>query len=160
MNQPIADLTTLLQHMAPVLNAGEYVFATIDDATALSVREVVASIREADGLSVVLDVETAQRLGLSTRQRFAWITLTVHSDLLAVGFTAAFATALGRAGISCNVVAGHGHDHIFVPFTQRDAAMAALRGLWSRAFAAGAGPADVPAERGPPALCETRPPCR
>lgn len=61
--------------------------------------------------------------------RAAWITLTVHSDLQAVGFTAAFAGALGRAGISCNVVAGAFHDHIFVPVEQAQEALAALKAL-------------------------------
>jgi hypothetical protein len=58
--------------------------------------------------------------------RAAWITLMVHSDLEAVGLTAAFAHALGQAGISCNVVAGAYHDHIFVPFEQALPAMDAL----------------------------------
>ena len=40
------------------------------------------------------------------------ITLTIHSSLTAVGLTAAFTTALGDAGISCNVVAAFYHDHI------------------------------------------------
>ncbi|XXE67240.1 ACT domain-containing protein [Pseudomonas sp. R1-6] len=39
------------------------------------------------------------------------VTLTVHSALDAVGLTAAFATALGNAGISCNVIAAYYHDH-------------------------------------------------
>ena len=43
---------------------------------------------------------------LSVLFRAAWISLTVHSDLEAVGLTAAFSTALGQAGVSCNVVAG------------------------------------------------------
>jgi hypothetical protein len=37
------------------------------------------------------------------------------SDLQAVGLTAAFATALGRAGISCNVVAGAQHGPPICP---------------------------------------------
>ena len=54
---------------------------------------------------------------------------TVHSDLNAVGLTAAFASALGGAGISCNVVAGAYHDHLFVPVERADDAMRALRSL-------------------------------
>jgi hypothetical protein len=61
--------------------------------------------------------------------RAAWISLTVHSDLQAVGLTAAFSTALGQAGISCNVVAGAFHDHIFVPVAQTQQTMAVLRAL-------------------------------
>jgi hypothetical protein len=53
----------------------------------------------------------------------------VLSDLEAVGLTAAFATALGDAGISCNVVAGLHHDHIFVSTQQADPAMATLLAL-------------------------------
>jgi hypothetical protein len=61
--------------------------------------------------------------------RAAWITLTVHSDLEAVGLTAAVSVALGAAGISCNVVAGTYHDHLFVPAQKAADAMAALRKL-------------------------------
>jgi hypothetical protein len=53
----------------------------------------------------------------------------VNSDLQSVGLTAAFATALGEAGISCNVVAGHHHDHIFVPLALATKAMVELRKL-------------------------------
>lgn len=51
------------------------------------------------------------------------------SDLAAIGLTAAFARALGDAGISCNVVAAAHHDHMFVPVERADAAIAALRAL-------------------------------
>ncbi|MDO4640652.1 MAG: ACT domain-containing protein [Neisseria sp.] len=36
---------------------------------------------------------------------------------------------LGQAGISCNVVAGNYHDHIFVPYEQAAQAMQVLQGL-------------------------------
>ncbi|HCH64870.1 MAG TPA: acetyltransferase, partial [Deltaproteobacteria bacterium] len=67
--------------------------------------------------------------GLSVLFRAAWITLTVHSDLQAVGLTAAVASALTAVGVSCNVVAGAHHDHLFVPEGMADRAMAALRDL-------------------------------
>lgn len=129
MPLPISDLSALLSSMEPVRQAGEYVFATVDPASMPDLRDVVASIREPEGLSVVVPVAVADRFGAHHHDRFAWITLSVHSDLQAVGLTAAFAAALGREGISCNVVAGLHHDHIFVPVAQVDAALAALRAL-------------------------------
>jgi len=60
---------------------------------------------------------------------WARISLTVHSDLAAVGLTAAFAGALGREGISCNVIAGYHHDHLFVQWDRRFDAVAALGAL-------------------------------
>jgi hypothetical protein len=62
----------------------------------------------------------------------SWITLTVHSSLEAVGLTAAFSTALGDAGISCNVLTGLHHDHVLVPVGRRDDAVTVLRELSGR----------------------------
>lgn len=129
MTAPIADLSVLLSRMAPELQAGEYVFAMADRLPGLALRDVVASIREPEGLSVVVPASVAGRFGALESDRFAWITLTVHSDLQAVGLTGAFATALGLEGIRCNVLAGWHHDHMFVPVAHADAAVAALRGL-------------------------------
>lgn len=53
----------------------------------------------------------------------------MHSALEAVGLTAAVALALTDAGISCNVVAGFHHDHLFVPFGRAAEAVAVLEAL-------------------------------
>ena len=66
------------------------------------------------------------------RFRAAWIQLQVHSALDSVGLTAAFSKTLGDAGISCNVVAGYFHDHLFVEYDKRDAAMTELTQLQKR----------------------------
>lgn len=42
---------------------------------------------------------------------------------------ATVATALARAGIACNMVAGHHHDHAFVPEDDAARALAILRDL-------------------------------
>jgi hypothetical protein len=61
----------------------------------------------------------------------SWITLNIHSSLEAYGLTAAFSNALAEANVSCNVVAGVYHDHIFVPRNDADKAMTVLKKLSS-----------------------------
>lgn len=133
--QAINNLGTLLSSMQPVLNPGRFAFVSLPPGSTLELRSIVASIREPEGLSVVLPEESAAELGLSVVFIAAWITLTVHSDLAAVGLTAAFSKALGQAGISCNVVAGTRHDHLFVPAEQAQMAMDALHALQQSAAA-------------------------
>ena len=58
-----------------------------------------------------------------------WLTLDVHSSLLAVGLTAAVSTALAGAGIPANVIAGFHHDHILVPEDRADEAVSCLQRL-------------------------------
>ena len=129
MTLPINNLNELLRTMTPHLNEGIYLFATVEPDTAIPLSEIISSIQEQEGLSIVVSEQTAQKDQLNAQFRAAWITLTVHSDLAAVGLTAAFAAALGQAQISCNVVAGNYHDHIFVPYEQADLAMSVLRKL-------------------------------
>jgi len=126
---PVADLTELLRRLEPSLNAGTFVFGTLAPNQDVGLAEVVALVREPEGISVVVAEQVSARIGLKSAMRCAWITLTVNSDLQAVGLTAAFSSVLGKAGISCNVVAGTNHDHIFVPVHQAQAAMGELRSL-------------------------------
>ncbi|MDG6474449.1 ACT domain-containing protein [Glaesserella parasuis] len=129
MTLPINNLNELLRTMTPYLNEGIYLFATVEPDTAIPLLEIISSIQEQEGLSIVVSEQTAQKYQLNAQFRAAWITLTVHSDLAAVGLTAAFAAALGQAQISCNVVVGNYHDHIFVPYEQADLAMSVLKKL-------------------------------
>ena len=133
---PITDLELLLGSMEPVLNPGRYVFATVPTGKSLPAMDIVASIREAEGLSVIVATDVARQEGLASAFPCAWITLQVHSDLAAVGLTASFAAALSTAGISCNVVAGMNHDHLFVPSAMAETAMAVLRNLQRAAASA------------------------
>jgi len=126
---PISDLHQLLRSMAPALNPGVYVFASVPAGPILDSRDIVASIREAEGLSVVVERGVAERAQLTPAFECAWITLTINSALDAVGLTAAVSTALADAGISCNFVAGTQHDHLFVPKDQANRAMEILRAV-------------------------------
>lgn len=126
---PISDLSVLLAQMQPTLVPGRYAFVVAPEGLAFDPAAVIASVRETEGLSLVLPEAQAHALNLPVAFAAAWITLTVHSDLAAVGLTAAVSTALARAGIGCNVVAGVHHDHLFVPVAQAAQAMAVLEAL-------------------------------
>lgn len=129
MTTPISSLPTLLATMEPTLNHGVYAYSNVAHGSDISQLPVIATMRETEGLTVVVAEDVAVSADLPVLFRCAWITLTVHSDLQAVGLTAAFAKALGDQGISCNVVAGAYHDHIFVPFEAAAQAMSALQYL-------------------------------
>ena len=131
MNRPISDLAELLRTLEPVLHERVFAFATVPDLGRLA---VVATFREVEGLSVIVEEGEAERAGLTILFRARWITLSVDSDLRAVGLTAAVAGALGEAGIACNVVAAARHDHLFVPVERAGEAVACLRELQRRAI--------------------------
>lgn len=114
--------------MRPHLAAERYVFTSVDGVVPEGVTPVV-TVAEAEGLTLVVRREEADAAGLAYDFVAGWITLRVHSALEAVGLTAAVSTALADAGISCNVVAGFHHDHLFVPYVQADHAVALLHRL-------------------------------
>ncbi len=129
MTTIIKDLDQLIKSMEPILTHGVFVFVSVHNEETLKSVKVIASILESEGYSAVIEESDALSLGLPILFRAAWITLTVNSDLQAVGLTAAFAGALGKAGISCNVIAGAYHDHIFVPIERAEDAMKVLKAL-------------------------------
>ena len=109
--------------------AGTFVFALIDDEALLEAVAPDATVREDEGLAVVMRREQADRLGIAYDYEAAWITLRVHSTLDAIGLTAAVSTALAGAGMSCNVIAGYHHDHLLVPADRAADALAVLSDL-------------------------------
>ena len=86
-------------------------------------------VREREGTTLVLPQAIADARGITYEYVAGWITLEVHSSLSAVGLTAAFSAVLSEYGISCNVVAGFYHDHIFVALEGTDRATDAIRTL-------------------------------
>jgi hypothetical protein len=110
------DLQVLIRGMRPDLRLGRFVFVTGPEVP--EGVDPVAWVREDEGVTVILDQEQAEAHGLEFDFVAAMITLRVHSSLAAVGLTAAVSSALAGAGISCNVVSGFHHDHLFVPHAQ------------------------------------------
>lgn len=125
------DLATLLAGLRPARHPGRYAFVTVRGGIPAGVEPVV-TVAEAEGLTLVVPTEQADAAGLAYDYPAGWITLGVHSDLAAVGLTAAVAGRLAGIGLSCNVVAGYYHDHLFVPYERAAEALAALRDLPGR----------------------------
>lgn len=126
----IVELSELLRHMAPVLDDRHYVFCTVPGGYAeYADLNPLCSFVESEGLTLILDVASAEQARISVDATYQRITLSVHSSLEAVGLTAAVATALTAAGISANVVAAYYHDHVFVQSQHAEKAMKALQQL-------------------------------
>ena len=123
------NLSRLLASLSPRLNPGRFVFCSVPQPTVVQVAAALGSFREAEGTTLILAREEAERLGLAYDYLAAWITLEVHSSLAAVGLTAAFAKALAGEDISCNVIAGFHHDHLFVAEADAERARARLQRL-------------------------------
>lgn len=123
------DLVKLLQNMKPELNAGEYVYCLAASKKQAAELDPLCWFLEKEGITMILPKEKADAMNIPYATVCAWITLTVHSSLEAVGLTAAVSKALTEASISCNVVAAFYHDHIFVPITDAPRAMDALFAL-------------------------------
>ena len=123
-----SDLARLLRDLAPLLDARSYGFVELGPDDPLAA-EAFAIVREEEGANAIVPMDAVQARGREVAFVAARITLTVASDLAAVGLTAAVATRLADAGIACNVVAGLHHDHLFVPWTGRATALKALDAL-------------------------------
>ena len=123
------ELGHLLKNMKPTLNEGDYVFCTRKNMNEVDFNNVIMVFREQEGITFILKQEEADRLQFEYSFMAKWITLTVHSSLAAVGLTASFSKALAQENISCNVVAGYFHDHIFVDKKDAQKALAVLNNL-------------------------------
>lgn len=127
--RPEKDLARLLGGMRPELRPGRYVFTTTSGTAVPEGLRPLVTVAEAEGLTLVLPEAEAVAAGLPCDYVAGWITLRVHSALDAVGLTAAVSTHLAAAGLSCNVVAGYHHDHLFVPYERAARAVALLEEL-------------------------------
>ncbi|MBN8675843.1 MAG: ACT domain-containing protein [Chitinophagales bacterium] len=123
------NLQQLLRTMKPALNEGEFIFYSLPDLSVININDIIFSFKEKEGFTVILEKSLADKLNIPYSFVAAWITLTVHSSLEAVGLTAAFSKALADEQISCNVVAGFYHDHIFLAKQDAEKAMEVLIGL-------------------------------
>ncbi|MGG8495823.1 ACT domain-containing protein [Tenacibaculum sp. TC6] len=128
-NIGITNLQELIANMEPVLNEGVYVFCTVTDIASIPREVTIGEFKEKEGTTLIMSKEHAEEFGLSYEYTAAWITLNIHSSLEAVGLTAAFSSELGKNNISCNVIAGYYHDHIFVDQKDKSKALQVLQAM-------------------------------
>ena len=117
------DLQRLLAGLAPELAARPRTIRS-QAADASVPAATIMLFREDEGVTTVVEVDESTDEAL-----WAQITLRIHSSLEAVGMMAAIATALAARDIPCNAVSAYYHDHLFVPWSRRDDAIAALQAL-------------------------------
>ena len=120
------DLLTLIAQMSPSLDDQIWAFVSVDDVSSEYLAEhALATFRETEGTTLIVPWERADEFDVCS-EPMARITLNIHSSLEAVGLTAAVSQALASEAISANMVAGFYHDHIFVPQTAGERAVACL----------------------------------
>ena len=137
----VTDLATLLAELEPELDPQPYRFETVPPAAAEAYLDrAIGWFRETEGITLIITA-APERAAQQPQTCFARITLRVHSSLNAVGLTASVAARLASHNLPANVVAGYFHDHLFVPFGERERALALLRQPWPT-DAAFAHPAD------------------
>ncbi|PIU21550.1 MAG: hypothetical protein COT15_01740 [Candidatus Diapherotrites archaeon CG08_land_8_20_14_0_20_34_12] len=130
----IKDLNKLIKSMKPALAKDNFVFCTLSEKQLLKLKIKPKLIfREKEGVTVIVDKKIADKNSLKYSSVWAMITLTIHSDLNAVGFLAAITNKLAKYGITVNVVSAYYHDHLFVPFKKAKKAMLLLKELSSKA---------------------------
>ena len=117
----VSNTDDMVRQMSPRLVAGLWRFETVsEDGFANLLPSAQAVFREDEGVSMILPADEETQLAMCQ------ITLDVNSSLEGTGLTAAVSTALAAAGIACNMVAAHHHDHVFVPANRVDDAMKIL----------------------------------
>ena len=121
------DLNTLLKTLQPALSTESFVFVSVPYAVSPThLANALMVYKEDEGITLILESSFARNEGFAVDSIYKRITCNVHSSLDAVGMTAAMSAGLTRANISANVVAGFYHDHIFVPASRADEAIAVL----------------------------------
>jgi len=122
------NLKILLKNMNPILDDKEYLYLTFSEENfkKINIQEIKFFFREKEWITVILEKNSLYK---NYNKIWSLITLQVHSSLDAIWFTAEFSKILKNNNISCNVVAGYFHDHIFVDKSDWEKAVNILKNV-------------------------------
>ena len=131
------DLGKLLKGMSPEVVDGKYFLASVPESEIMVIANYLDYItciyREEEGLTILFSEEIEDEIGGISGEKvagpFALITLSINSDLSAVGFLAKITDVLAKEGISVNAFSAYFHDHLLVPYERKKDAMEALKKL-------------------------------
>ncbi|QCX02193.1 ACT domain-containing protein [Aggregatimonas sangjinii] len=123
------DIFKLIKGMTPRLHSGIYVFCSVKSLQGIDREQTICEFKEREGTTIIIEKHKADELQLSYDYSAAWITLEIHSSLEAVGLTAIISNELAQNNISCNIVAGYFHDHLFLAKNDAEKGMNVLRKL-------------------------------
>ena len=124
-----SDLKMLLRNMEPIVVPGEYVFCSIQESQLEELEYPLLVFKESEGPTVIVTKVLAEKNELDFSSSWGLVSLSIHSNLEAVGFLAAITSHLAEVGISVNIVSAFYHDHLFVPYERVDEAMSILLDL-------------------------------
>ena len=122
-------LELIISKLEPTLYKEPYVFTQAKDKLIANVQHIFALVREKEGTTLVMTQNQADQEQLRYTFLVARISLSIATELELVGLTALFSNVLAKAGISCNVIAGYHHDHLFVPFEHGEQALTLVQSL-------------------------------
>lgn len=111
----VKNLKRILKSINPSLDERDFVFISITKNNMKNLKfKPLLMFEEKEGVTLIVTKEEAVANKLSYENFWSLITLTVHSDLNAVGFLAIITQELAKNNISVNVVSAFYHDHLFV----------------------------------------------
>lgn len=124
-------------NLEPKAAEEKYYFATVEEDDLRALTEILDSIvcvfREEEALTVVFSEDVKADIEESSEEDiqgpFAMITMTVQTDLNAIGILAKITAELAKEKIAVNAFSAYHHDHIFVPYDKKDAAVALIKPL-------------------------------
>ena len=109
---PIKNLQALLKSMKPKLIKEEYIFYTTKKLN--TKLNPICIFQEKEGTTLIIKKDDADKNNIKYQAVWNLITLTVHSDLEAIGFLAKITEKLAKNNISVNVISAYYHDHLFI----------------------------------------------